>query len=148
MTGPPGSDQIEAFFEDYFREAGQNSTATAFDGRSDYQGFIDVGIPAGGLFTGAEENKTAEEAILFGGTAGIALDQCYHQACDNVTNLNLDAFELHAKAIASAVATYSFSWEGFPISNTTAPAKRNVVKARKASVNRHIRARQIQPLKR
>ena len=43
---------------------------TAFDGRSDYFGFINVGIPAGGLFTGAEGIKTAEEAAVFGGTAG------------------------------------------------------------------------------
>jgi hypothetical protein len=28
-----------------------------------------------------------DEALLFGGTAGIALDQCYHQACDNLRHM-------------------------------------------------------------
>jgi Zn-dependent M28 family amino/carboxypeptidase len=146
ISGPPGSDEIETFFEDYFTGVGQNFTATAFDGRSDYGPFLDVGIPSGGLFTGAEENKTAEEALMFGGTAGIALDHCYHQACDNVTNLDLDAFETHAKGIAAAVATYSLSWEGFPARNTTA-TKRSVVKPRRTVENRHRRNRRALPLK-
>ncbi len=30
--------------------------------------------------------KTAEEAALFGGTAGVAYDICYHQACDTIAN--------------------------------------------------------------
>ena len=38
--------------------------------------------PAGGLFTGAEGIKTAAEAATYGGTAGLAYDQCYHQLCD------------------------------------------------------------------
>ena len=39
---------------------------TAFSGRSDYQAFINTGIPAGGLFTGAEEIKTEEQADPIG----------------------------------------------------------------------------------
>ncbi len=45
----------------------------AFDGRSDYGPFLDVGIPSGGLFTGAEKFKTEEQAARYGGTAGIGL---------------------------------------------------------------------------
>ena len=45
---------------------------TAFDGRSDYGAFIDVGIPAGGLFTGAEGIKTAAQAAIYGGDAGVS----------------------------------------------------------------------------
>ncbi len=40
-----------------------------FDGRSDYGPFIAIGIPAGGLFTGAEGIKTPEQAEVYGGTA-------------------------------------------------------------------------------
>lgn len=40
-------------------------------GRSDYGPFLQVNIPAGGLFTGAEVVKTAQEAVLFGGQAGM-----------------------------------------------------------------------------
>lgn len=82
---------------------------------------------------------------MFGGTADVALDQCYHQACDNVTNLALDAFETHAKGIAAAVATYTFSWDGFPARNTTA-AKRSVVRPRKTVETRHRREKRVQSL--
>ena len=41
--------------------------------------FLDVNIPAGGLFTGAEEVKTEADAARFGGTVGEAYDRCYHK---------------------------------------------------------------------
>ncbi|MES1193297.1 MAG: aminopeptidase, partial [Solirubrobacterales bacterium] len=66
--------------------------------------FIDAGIPAGGTFSGAEELKTAEEAAIYGGTAGVAYDKCYHQACDDLGNLNLQAFDEFSDAAADAVA--------------------------------------------
>ena len=46
---------------------------TPFDGRSDYGPFIANGIPAGGIFTGAEGRKTAAQATKWGGTSGAAL---------------------------------------------------------------------------
>ena len=72
-AGPPGSAQIEAIFNDYFASQGLASEPTAFDGRSDYGPFIAVGIPAGGLFSGAEGVKTPEQAAVYGGTAGVAV---------------------------------------------------------------------------
>jgi Zn-dependent M28 family amino/carboxypeptidase len=82
-----GSGVVEDVFVDYFASQGLASEPTAFDGRSDYDAFINVGIPAGGLFTGAEDIKTAEEARIYGGAADVAYDPCYHQACDSLTPL-------------------------------------------------------------
>ena len=45
-------------FNGYFASQGLATDPTAFDGRSDYGPFIAAGIPAGGLFTGAEGIKT------------------------------------------------------------------------------------------
>jgi Zn-dependent M28 family amino/carboxypeptidase len=59
-AGPPGSDTIEEIFTKYFADRGLASEPTAFDGRSDYGPFIAAGIPAGGLFSGAEGIKTAQ----------------------------------------------------------------------------------------
>jgi Zn-dependent M28 family amino/carboxypeptidase len=53
-----------------------------FDGRSDYVGFINRGIPAGGVFAGAEAPKTAAQVADYGGVEGEQLDPCYHQACE------------------------------------------------------------------
>ncbi len=86
--GPNGSALVEKVFLDYFKSQNLPVAPTAFDGRSDYFGFINNGIPAGGLFTGAEDLKTAEEAAIFGGTAGAPLDPCYHAACDNIDNID------------------------------------------------------------
>ena len=61
-AGPAGSDVIERVFNRHFRENGLATDPTAFDGRSDYFAFINVGIPAGGLFSGAEGMKTRRQA--------------------------------------------------------------------------------------
>ena len=68
IKGPNGSENIEAVFEEYFNSEGLASEPTAFDGRSDYDAFITAGIPAGGLFTGAEDAKAAQ-VPLYGGLA-------------------------------------------------------------------------------
>ena len=48
LVGPDGSDEIEALFEQYYAERSIPSEPTAFTGRSDYQAFINNGVPAGG----------------------------------------------------------------------------------------------------
>jgi Peptidase family M28 len=112
-AGPPGSAQIEQVFNQYFASQGLETDPTAFDGRSDYGPFIAVGIPAGGLFSGAEGIKTPEQAAVYGGTAGEPYDPCCHQACDDITNLNTRSlFEL-GDAAAHAVMTLARTRSGF-----------------------------------
>jgi len=131
VAGPNGSGRIEQVFSEYFGSQHLATEATAFDGRSDYGPFIAVGIPAGGLFTGAEGIKTAAEAAVYGGVAGAAYDPCYHQACDSLTpvadgadpalyaqlaaaynlagNVNLNALEEMADGTAHAVLTFALT---------------------------------------
>ncbi|KAG0175712.1 Leucyl aminopeptidase yscIV [Apophysomyces sp. BC1034] len=109
ISGPPGSAAIERLFQDYFESQGAGHDPAEFDGRSDYGPFINVGIPSGGLFTGAEDIKTRAQAKKYGGQAGVAYDACYHQACDTIDNLNTEAFLLHSRAIAHAISTFSQS---------------------------------------
>jgi Zn-dependent M28 family amino/carboxypeptidase len=109
LAGPNGSANIESVFLKYFTEQGLPVEATAFDGRSDYGPFIDAGIPAGGLFTGADEIKTEEQAEIYGGTAGDALDPYYHTPNDNLGNINLDVLEDMADAAAHAVQTFAMT---------------------------------------
>jgi carboxypeptidase Q len=125
LTGPAGSAQIEKLFEDYYKSIRKPSVPTEFSGRSDYQAFILAGIPSGGLFTGAEVPKTEEEAKLFGGQAGVALDANYHEEGDNMTNLNREAFLINSRATAFAVATYANSLESIPVRNMTTAVKRS-----------------------
>jgi aminopeptidase Y len=109
--GPAGSAQIEQTFERYFNSINEPFKGTDFSGRSDYGPFIAAGIPAGGLFTGAEGIKTAAEAAIWGGTAGQQYDPCYHLACDTYANVNLDALDVNSDAVAYAVLQYAMNTE-------------------------------------
>ena len=97
MSGPPGSGPAENLLVTYLNSVGLKTVPTAFDGRSDYQAFVNSGIPSGGLFTGAEGIKTVEEQALFGGKAGVAYHVNYHGAGDTVKNLNMDAWIRNTK---------------------------------------------------
>lgn len=107
--GSTGSGVVEDVFNDYFAGQALEAEPTAFDGRSDYDAFINVGIPAGGLFTGAEGVKTAEQAAIYGGTAGLAYDPCYHQECDDITNLSQQALDEMSDAAAHATLTFAMT---------------------------------------
>ena len=120
QDGPEGSGVIEAVFTDYFgavfgTASFEGSAPTPFNGRSDYGPFIAEGIPAGGLFTGAEGHKTAQEVIDYGGTADIQYDPCYHQACDTFAGtggatapgLGLTGLDQMSDAVAHAVLLFS-----------------------------------------
>lgn len=131
LTGPKGSDTIEKDFEDFFKNQGVPSVPSIFSGRSDYAAFLQNGVPSGGLFTGAEELKTEDEAALFGGEAGVALDVNYHQPGDTVDNLSTEAFLINAQSIANSVAKYAVKFDGIPKANVT-------LRKREAEVSRYM----------
>ena len=108
---PPGSEAIEDLYERYYTRIGEPYDDTEFSGRSDYQAFIEAGIASGGLFTGAEVPKTAEQAAIWGGIAGEQFDPCYHEACDTFANVDLDALEVNSDLIAFAQLTFAYSTE-------------------------------------
>ena len=113
-AGPNGSKNIEKVFLDYFEFSADDlapldTEPTAFDGRSDYGPFIAVGIPAGGLFSGAEGIKTAEEAAIYGGTVGVAYDPCYHQSCDDLSNNSDEGLDQLTDAAAHVVLNFAMT---------------------------------------
>jgi len=135
QAGPPGSGAIEQTFSDYFTSQGLASAPTPFNGRSDYGPFITTtspahpsGIPAGGLFTGAEGIKTAAQAAVYGGTAGVAYDPCYHQACDTYANNSNTGLDQMSDAAAHAVITFANSTAGVRAQPATAGAKVSTLK--------------------
>lgn len=111
---PDGSGDLKQLYIDWYKEQGLNYTLIPFDGRLDYVGFIEAGIPAGGIATGAEGVKSKKLQEQFGGVAGEWFDQCYHQLCDDLTNPNYEAWVVNTKLIAHSVATYAKSFDGFP----------------------------------
>ncbi len=132
---PDGSVALEDLFEIFFTWQEIPYEDTEFSGRSDYQEFINFGIPASGLFTGAEVVKTEEQEAIWEGVAGESYDPCYHLACDSlnpdaqeserdpavyselraendvVGNVSKEALGVNSDAIAFAMLTLAYSTE-------------------------------------
>jgi Zn-dependent M28 family amino/carboxypeptidase len=113
-AGPPGSAAIEAAFADYYAERGLPTLEVPFDGRSDYGPFIAAGVPAGGIFTGAESIKSAEVTAIFGGATDAAYDACYHQACDDRGNYDPQELAINTRAVAHVVEAWALGGEALP----------------------------------
>ena len=126
-AGPYGSAQIEQAFVQYLTAAkGVQTEGTDFTGRSDYGEFIAQGIPAGGLFTGAEGIKTEAQAAKWGGTAGVAYDPNYHGPGDTLGNVDRVALDRNSDALAWVTASYAISTEsvnGVPARSQRAAAR-------------------------
>ncbi|RDA92024.1 hypothetical protein CP533_0997 [Ophiocordyceps camponoti-saundersi (nom. inval.)] len=113
-SNPAGSEKLRDLYISWFEKHGLNHTLIPFDGRSDYDGFIRHGIPAGGVTAGADGTKTEAERDMFGGEVGDWFDPCYHQACDDIDNLNMTAWETNTKLMAHTLASLALSLDGFP----------------------------------
>jgi Zn-dependent M28 family amino/carboxypeptidase len=104
---PSGSARIERAFRAYFREREIEAAEVAIAGRSDHAPFAERGIPVGGLFTGADDEKTRSEARRFGGERGEPHDACYHKACDTIENIDSAVLEVMAEAAAATALRLS-----------------------------------------
>ncbi|WP_234347937.1 M28 family peptidase [Streptomyces specialis] len=103
-----GSEPVRRDITAFLEGRGLSPGHAPLDGRSDYGPFVAAGIPAGGVFTGAEGVKSEAEASLWGGTAGAPYDACYHAACDDLRNISATALDIGAKVIAHAVGRYAW----------------------------------------
>nr|WP_152498628.1 M28 family peptidase [Nocardiopsis prasina] len=106
---PSGSGAIAKVFEDYFGAQGQVSEPGVLSGRSDYFGFMQAGVPSGGLFSGADGVKSQEQAEWYGGTAGEAFDPYYHTADDTLENVNWESVAELSAAGAHGVEFFAES---------------------------------------
>jgi Zn-dependent M28 family amino/carboxypeptidase len=112
IAGPNGSGSIEQVFDRFFAARGSYTEKIPFDGRSDYDEFTVVGIPAGGIFTGAEVHKTPFQQTQWGGVVADGLagqfDPCYHLACDSYpNNINDTVLSEMSDAVAHSVLTFA-----------------------------------------
>ncbi len=109
---PEGSAGIERTLVAYLKSAGKEARDTSFDGRSDYDGFTQAGIPSGGLFSGAEVKKSAEEAKLWGGAADEPFDPNYHQKGDTIDNIDRDELAVNGRGVPYAAGIYAQDLSG------------------------------------
>lgn len=104
-AAPDGSAGIERMFRDYFAAAGEEVKEISYGDSSDHASFAARGIAVGGLYTGSMEIKSTDSAARWGGTAGRPLDPCYHEACDDLGNVDPALLARMADAAAHGVLT-------------------------------------------
>ena len=104
---PEGSAGIERTLVAYLKGAGKPPEDTSFNGRSDYDGFTQSGVPAGGIYSGAEEKMSDEQARRWGGHAGEPFDPNYHKATDTLDKIDRTELEINGGGAAYAVGLYA-----------------------------------------
>lgn len=109
---PEGTAGIERVLVEYLASSGKVAQDTPFDNRSDYTWFTLAGIPAGGLFSGAEEDKSPQQAELWGGTANAPFAPTYHQDTDTLDNVSREALGINGGGVAYAVGFYATDLNG------------------------------------
>ena len=82
-------------------------------GGSDHMPFAYAGVGVSYLFSGVGV-KTAAEAAMFGGTAGRPHDPCYHRACDDVSNVDIDIAETFTRSLARAAQHFGVNGLDMP----------------------------------
>lgn len=91
---PPGSNAIEQIYLEHFAAQGVTVTPRILTNGSDYASFWNViQKPFGFLQTGILPEE----------------DPCYHQACDNIDNINPDLLILNARAAAHQLTVLSLN---------------------------------------
>lgn len=109
---PEGSAGLERTLVAYLDRAGKPGEDTSFDGRSDYDGFTQAGIPAGGLFSGGEEKKSTAQAEVWGGEADQPFDPNYHKPGDTIDNIDETALQIHGSGVGYSVGLYAQDQRG------------------------------------
>src|SRR5947209_1076408 len=109
---PEGSAGIERSMAAYLNSAGKTPQDTSFDGRSDYDGFTAAGIPAGGLFSGAENKKSPDEAKLWGGPADQPFDPNYHKSTDTLEHIDRAELGINGGGVAYGTGLYAQELSG------------------------------------
>lgn len=107
--------KISQLFQDWFITNHLPWDNSSLAIQSDHWSFLEAGIACGGIFSGADSIKSAEQRHRYnkllgegrGGIAGVSFDPCYHKFCDTIDNIDLFAFEIMTKSAASILENLS-----------------------------------------
>lgn len=109
---PAGSAGIERTLAGYLNLSGVRPADMPLGLASDYSPFLRAGVPIGGVTTGSSQRKSATQARLWGGRAGVPFDPNYRLPGDGIANVEHATLSITGPAVAFAVGTYAHSTEG------------------------------------
>ena len=99
-SNPPSSPGIRDLLLAAVTRAGGSPIKLDVGAGSDHVPFDKAGIPTGGVFSGEVSPVSDAEAAASGATAGLPADPCYHQACDDGSDLDVDLARVLTTALA------------------------------------------------
>ncbi|MFW6600305.1 M28 family peptidase [Propionibacteriaceae bacterium Y2011] len=102
-VGAYGDPGLVTLLDDFFVTRGERLGRVDLGRASDHAPFVEAGITAVGLFTGAGGTKTDDETERWGGTVGGPYDPCYHQVCDTLPGTDTDVANRQLDLISDAV---------------------------------------------
>jgi aminopeptidase S len=100
---PPGSSTASRLLSAAVTSNGGTPVRIDLHSGSAHYGFAEAGIPTAGVFSGFLEPVSAEQAAGSGADAGRPADDCYHQPCDDLTNIDLGL----ARVLAAGLADFT-----------------------------------------
>ena len=109
---PEGSAGIERTLAGYLNLAGGRPADIPLQDAGDYRPFLKAGVPVGGVTTGSTQIKSAVQARLWGGRAGVAFDPQNGTPRDGMENVDHRALSITGPALGFAIGTYALSIEG------------------------------------
>ena len=100
---PAGSTVARELLKAAVERSGGTPVGVDLGGGSDHYGFAEAGVATAGVFSGASEPVTAEQAEASGAVEGRSADACYHRACDDIANANVAL----ARVLAAGLADFT-----------------------------------------
>jgi hypothetical protein len=91
------------------RNGGTPSPVDLHNG-SDHYGFVEAGVATAGVFSGSLDPVSVEQAAASGADAGRPADDCYHQPCDDLTNIDLGL----ARVLAAGLVDFTVEVANHP----------------------------------
>jgi Zn-dependent M28 family amino/carboxypeptidase len=98
-TAAAGSSDATRLLSEAVTSNGGTPVPTDLHNGSDHYGFAEAGIATAGVFSGFLDPVSAEQAAA-GAEAGRPADACYHQRCDDLSNIDLGLARILAAGLA------------------------------------------------
>ncbi len=107
-TGAPaGSDTVRDLLLAAVERAGGTPVTITVGGASDHWPFQQAGVPVAGVFSGANEIVSTDQAAASGSTPGLPAAPCYHLACDDGSDVDLKLARILTAALADVTSQLS-----------------------------------------
>jgi Zn-dependent M28 family amino/carboxypeptidase len=109
-TAPVGSSNASRLLRAAVTRNGGTPIPVDLHNGSDHYGFVEAGVATAGIFTGSLDPVSAEQADASGADVGRPADGCYHQPCDDLSNIDLGL----ARVLAASLADFTVEVANHP----------------------------------